>query len=116
MHIGKRMRNLIRQFFDRRDILIILEVVQNFKEPLEEQCSFSILPVGMLFHLLINLRICLLFASWAKVAVPLTNMWRWFKVVMAVVRFLLAVSSCFMSLVISFTFFGHNVNTFCGHK
>ena len=103
------MINLIREFFDLRDILIILEVVQNFKEPLEEQRSFTILPVGMLFHLLINLRICLLFASWAKVAVPLTNMWRWFKVVMAVVRFLLAVSSCFMSLVISFTFIGHNI-------
>ena len=52
----------------------------------------------------LNLKRCLLFASWAKVAVPLTNMWRWFKVVMAVVRFLLAVSSCLMSLVISFTY------------
>ena len=47
------MRNLIGQFFDLRDILIILKVVKNFKEPLEEQCSFSILPVGMLFHLYI---------------------------------------------------------------
>ena len=46
---------------------------------------------------------CLLCASWAKVAVPLTNMCRWFKVVMAVVRFLLAVSNCLMSRVISFT-------------
>ena len=87
--------------------MIILEVVKNFKEPLKEQCSLAILPMDSM--LLVKLskcplrKSCLLFASWARVAVPLTSMWRWFKVVMAVVKFLLAVSSCFMSRVISFT-------------
>ena len=38
-------KNLIREFFDLRDVLIILEVVENFKKPLKKQCSLAILPV-----------------------------------------------------------------------
>ena len=30
--------------------MIILEVVENFKEPLKEQCSLAILPMGSMLH------------------------------------------------------------------
>ena len=36
--------DLIRKFFDLGDVLIVLEVVEDFEESLEEQCSFTILP------------------------------------------------------------------------
>ena len=36
--------DLIRKFFDLGDVLIVLEVVEDFEESLEEQCSLPILP------------------------------------------------------------------------
>ena len=37
--------DLIRKFFDLGDVLIVLEVVEDFEESLEEQRSLSILPL-----------------------------------------------------------------------
>ena len=72
-----RLRNLIREFLDLRNILILLEVVENLKKPLEEQCSFAVLPEGTVSHLKGDPEnSCLLLASWARVAVPRTNIWR----------------------------------------
>ena len=42
--------DLIRKFFDLGNVLIVLEVVENFEESLEEQCSLPILPEDHVDH------------------------------------------------------------------
>ena len=42
--------DLIRKFFDLGDVLIVLEVVEDFEESLEEQCSLPILPLDQVDH------------------------------------------------------------------
>ena len=42
--------DLIRKFFDLGNVLIVLEVVEDFEESLEEQCSLSVLPIDQVDH------------------------------------------------------------------
>ena len=83
--------HLVRQLLDLGNVLIGLEVIRDLQQSLEQQSSRAASPY------------CLVWLSWVSVAVPRTNIDRWLRVVMAQLRFPLAVSSCLMSRVISFT-------------
>ena len=41
---------LIRKFFDLGNVLIVLEMVEDFEESLEEQCSLPVLPLDQVDH------------------------------------------------------------------
>lgn len=75
--------------------------------------SFMAAGISIELYLVLCEEICQetsIYRTYSRFSTPPTKMWRWLRVVMDVVRCRLAWSSCFMSLVISFTWNQVHIN------
>jgi len=102
---------LIRKLRDLWNAVIVVKMFHNISNALEKVCSVSVLTLLHKSTEQETIHSLLTDVSWwidklrayFRVPTPATSMFKWFRVLMASVRFFLAVSSCRMSLVMSRT-------------